>query len=177
MSTRTLMTAAEFERLPDDGNQHELDEGELIVMPPPQYRHGRIQARIAQLLANFAQKRKLGEVATECGFRLADDTIRGPDVVFTRHERLAEMDFDRYSTSAPDLVIEILSPDANARQLNRKVGQYLKSQVHTVWVLDPHSETVNVYQKDAVKMLGPDDTIDAPDLLPGFSATVRSFFE
>ena len=34
VGTRTLMSVAEFEKLPDDGNLHELDEGELIVMPP-----------------------------------------------------------------------------------------------------------------------------------------------
>ena len=120
MSTRTLMTAAEFERLPDDGNQHELDEGELIV-------------------------------AAECGYRLSDDTVRGPDVVFTRRERLSMIDFDHYSKFAPALVIEILSPEVNARQFNRKIGQYLNSGVHTLWVLDPDSETVNIYQKDKVR--------------------------
>jgi len=178
VSTRTLMTVADFERLPDDGNEHELDEGELVVMRPPMLRHGRIQTRVARLLGNFAEERRLGEVATECGFRLSDDTVRGPDVVFLRQERMALMDLDHYSTVAPDLVVEILSPSVNARQFNRKIGQYLKSGTHTIWVLDPDSETVNVYQREgAFRMLGPDDTIDAPELLPGFSASVRSLFE
>ncbi len=177
MSTRTLMTAAEFERLPDDGNQHELDEGELIVMPPPMLRHGQIQALLAHLLRGFVAERKLGLVATECGFRLSDETVRGPDVVFLRQERLSLLDFHHYSTAPPDLVVEILSPDVNARQFNRRIGQYLTSGVHTLWVLDPDSETVNIYQKGGVRMLGPDDTIDAPELLPGFSALVRSLFE
>jgi Uma2 family endonuclease len=178
VSTRTLMTVADFERLPDDGNRHELDEGELIVMPPPMYRHGRIQARVARLLGNFVDDRALGEVATECGFRLSAETVLGPDVVFNRRERLALIDFDHYSSFAPDLVVEVVSPSANARQFNRKIGQYLKSGTHTIWVLDPDSETVNVYQREgAFRMLGPNDTIDAPELLPGFSASVRSLFE
>ena len=165
MSTRTLMTVADFERLPDDGNRHELDERELIVMPPPMYRHGRIQARVARLLGNFVDDRALGEVATKCGFRLSDETVLGPDVVFNRRERLALIEFDH-------------SPSVNARQFNRKIGQYLKSGTHTIWVLDPDSETVNVYRREgAFRMLGPDDTIDAPELLPGFSASVRSLFE
>jgi Uma2 family endonuclease len=178
VSTRTLMTVADFERLPDDGNRHELDERELIVMPPPMYRHGRIQARVARLLGNFVDDRALGEVATKCGFRLSDETVLGPDVVFNRRERLALIEFDHYSRFAPDLVVEVVSPSVNARQFNRKIGQYLKSGTHTIWVLDPDSETVNVYRREgAFRMLGPDDTIDAPELLPGFSASVRSLFE
>ena len=171
------MTAAEFERLPDDGNQHELDEGELITMPPPMYRHGRIQLNVGRLLANFASDHQLGEAATECGFRLSEDTIRGPDVVFIRQARLSQIDPDHYSSMAPDLVVEVLSPGVNARQFNRKIGQYLRAGVHTIWVLDPDSETVSIYQKDSVRMLGPNETINAPDLLPGFSVTVRSLFE
>jgi len=86
----------------------------------------------------------------DCGFRLSDDTVRGPDVVFLRQERMALADLDRY----------------------------LKSGTHTIRVLDPDSETVNVYPREgAFRMLGPDDTIDAPQLLPGFSAPVRSLFE
>jgi hypothetical protein len=80
--------------------------------------------------------------------RLSDETVRGPDVVFIRRERLAQFDFEHYSTVAP------------------------------TWVLDPESETVNIYLNEgSFRMLGPEDVIDAPDLLPGFSASVRSFFE
>ena len=35
MATKTLLTVEQFEQLPDDGMRHELDEGELISMPPP----------------------------------------------------------------------------------------------------------------------------------------------
>jgi Uma2 family endonuclease len=170
------MTVAEFELLRDESSRHELDEGELIVTPPPMYRHGQIQARLARLLGNFVEEHTLGEVVTECGFRLSEDTVRGPDVVFNRRERLDQVDYDHYSRFAPDLVIEILSP-SDARQFNRKIGQYLKAGTHTIWVLDPDSETVSVYQKDGVRMLGPADTIEAPELLPGFSTSVRAFFE
>jgi Uma2 family endonuclease len=98
--------------------------------------------------------------------------------VFNRRERLALIDLDHYSSFAPDLVVEILSPAVDARQFNRKIGQYLKSGTHTIWVLDPESETVSVYQREGpFRLLGPEEMIDAPDLLPGFSTSVRSLFE
>ncbi len=178
MSTQTLLTVAEFERLPDDGNQHELDEGELIVMPPPMLGHGRIQIRLARTLGNFVDINALGEVLTETGFRLFADTVRAPDVSFIASKNRSRLDLKHYSELAPDLAIEILSPSDVASQWNRKIRQYLKAGSHTVWVIDPEVQTVSVYNSDgSFRMLGPDDQIDAPELLPGFSVPVHSLFE
>jgi Uma2 family endonuclease len=178
VTTRTLMTVAEFEKLPDDGNLHELDEGELIVMPPPRPRHGRVQRAVAVALDEAVRQAGSGIVLTECGFRLAPDVVQAPDVAFIREERTAEIAWDRYCEFGPDLAVEILSPDDNAARLQRKITKYLAAGTNTVWVLDPDSITVNVYQKpDVFRTLNADDRIDAPELLPGFSVAVRTLFE
>jgi Uma2 family endonuclease len=169
---------AEFEKLPDDGNLHELDEGELIVMPPPRPRHGRVQRAVAVLLDKATRDAGSGIVLTECGFRLAPDVVQAPDVAFIREERQAEIAWDRYCEFGPDLAVEILSPDDNAARLQRKIGRYLAAGTSIVWVLDPDSLTVHVYQKRGVfRTLTADDLIDAPELLPGFSILVRTLFE
>ena len=178
VGTRTLITVAEFEKLPDDGNLHELDEGELIVMPPPRPRHGRVQRAVAVLLDKATRDAGSGIVLTECGFRLAPDVVQAPDVAFIREERQAEIAWDRYCEFGPDLAVEILSPDDNAARLQRKIGRYLAAGTSIVWVLDPDSLTVHVYQKpDVFRTLTADDLIDAPELLPGFSILVRTLFE
>jgi Uma2 family endonuclease len=172
------MTVAEFEKLPDDGNLHELDEGELIVMPPPGLRHGRVQRAVAVALDQAAKNAGSGMVFTECGFRLAPDVVQAPDVAFIREERLAEVDWDRYCEFGPDLAVEILSPNDNAARLQRKIAQYFAAGTSVVWVLDPESVTLNVYEKSGVfRTLTADDSIDAPELLPGFSIPVRTLFE
>jgi Uma2 family endonuclease len=177
VTTRTLMTVAEFEKLPDDGNLHELDEGELIVMPPPGLRHGMIQRAVAVALDQAARKAGSGIVLTECGFRLAPDVVQAPDVVFIREEQRTKIT-DRYGDFAPDLAVEILSPEDSAARLQRKIARYLAAGTSVVWVLDPDSLTVNVYQKPGVfRTLTADDRIDAPELLPGFSIPVRTLFE
>jgi Uma2 family endonuclease len=171
------MTVAEFEKLPDDGNLHELDEGELIVMPPPGLRHGMVQRAVAVALDQAARKAASGIVLTECGFRLAPDVVQAPDVAFIREKWRAKIS-DRYGEFAPDLAVEILSPDDNAARLQRKIAKYLAAGTSVVWVLDPDSVTVNVYQKPGVfRTLTADDLIDAPELLPGFSIPVRALFE
>jgi Uma2 family endonuclease len=177
VTTRTPMTVAEFEKLPDDGNLHELDEGELIVMPPPGLRHGMVQRAVAVALDQAARKAGAGMVVTECGFRLTPEVVQAPDVAFIREERRA-MISDRHGEFGPDLAVEILSPDDSAARLQRKIGRYLAAGTSIVWVLDPGSVTVNVYQKPGVfRTLTADDQIDAPELLPGFSIPVRTLFE
>jgi hypothetical protein len=117
VGTRTLITVAEFEKLPDDGNLHELDEGELIVMPPPRPRHGRVQRAVAVLLDKATRDAGSGIVLTECGFRLAPDVVQAPDVAFIREERQAEIGT---ANSAPILQSKsclptIMRPDYNGR--------------------------------------------------------------
>jgi hypothetical protein len=57
-------------------------------------------------------------------------------------------------------------------------NRYLGADTGIVWVLDPDSIAVNVYQKQGVfRTLTADDLIDAPELLPGFSIPVRTLFE
>src|SRR5579863_5710292 len=99
------MTVAEFEKLPDDGNLHELDEGELIVMPPPGLRHGRVQRLVVVALDRAAVRSGSREVLIECGFRLATDIIQAPDVAFIREEHRA-MVTERHGEFAPDLAVE-----------------------------------------------------------------------
>jgi Uma2 family endonuclease len=81
-------TTVEFERLPDDGDLHELDGGELIVMPPQGLRHGIVQAAVLEELSRAAD---FGIVPGRCGFRLAPDVVQAPDVAFIRGERTAEI--------------------------------------------------------------------------------------
>ena len=59
MSQKTLLTADELERMPDDDSvQIELDEGELITMPPAGEEHGDVGAGITILLGNFVKKHR-----------------------------------------------------------------------------------------------------------------------
>jgi Uma2 family endonuclease len=172
------MSVAEFENLPDDGNLHELDAGELIIMPPPRPKHGMVQAAVAEALRQAARKSNGGIVLTECGFRLALDVVQAPDIALIRENKRAQITWDRYCEFGPDLAVEILSPDDNAARLQRKINLYLAAGSSVVWVLDTDSITVTIYKKSGVfRTLTADDVIDLPELLPGFSIPVRALFE
>ena len=180
MSTKTLTTADELERMPDDDSvQVELDEGELITMPPAGEEHGECGNGIAFLLTRFVRQHKLGKVyAADTGFRLGDDTVRAPDVAFVRRDRTASIRSKGFARGTPDLAVEIFSPSDSVRQLMRKVKQYFAAGCHTVWIVYPDRREVNVLEASgADRLLTLEDTIEAPELLPGFAVKVAEFFE
>lgn len=180
MSAKTLLTADELERMPDDDSlQIELDEGELITMPPAGEDHGNCEVEIASILRNHVKQNKLGRVyAGDTGFRLNHGTVRSPDVAFVRQERLESIKSRGFAKGAPDLAVEIFSTSDSVPQLMRKVKQYFAAGCHTVWIVYPERQEVHVLEAtgaDCLLILG--DVLTAPELLPGFSVPVDELFE
>ena len=180
MSTKTLLTADDLEQMPDDDSvQTELDEGELITMPPAGESHGRYEGEIYSILRHYVKAHRLGRVYPgDTGFRLADHTVRSPDVSFVRQDRLQTIESTGFAKGVPDLAVEIFSPSDSVRQLMRKVKQYFAAGCHTVWIVYPESKEVHVLEATGRDdLLHAGDTIEAQDLLPGFSVPISEFFE
>jgi Uma2 family endonuclease len=180
MSTKTLLTADELEQMPDDDSVRlELDEGELITMPPAGEEHGFLGTEIGAILRNFVKPRGLGRVYdSSTGFRLNDGTVRSPDVAFVRLERVASLKGKGYLRGAPDLAVEIFSPSDSVPQLMRKVKQYFKGGTHTVWIFYEDEREIHVLDvngRDHILREG--DTLECPELLPGLSVPVAEIFE
>jgi Uma2 family endonuclease len=175
MAIKTLLTVEQFEQLPDNGMRHELDEGELIAVPPVFGLHGKIQAETAYHLRNFAGQ-ELGLVLVEAGFRLSRDTVLAPDVSFIRAERARMLDLESRFECAPDLAVEVISPSETAAEIAHKVSHYLHAGA-LVWVLYPKNRTVHVFETSKNgRILEGDDLLEAPNLLPGFSVRVSVLF-
>jgi Uma2 family endonuclease len=180
MSAKTLLTADELEQMPDDDSvRTELDEGELITMPPAGEDHGSIGCEICGILRNFVRKHRLGRCyIADTGFRLKNETVRAPDVAFVRQSRLAEIKSKGFAKGAPDLAVEIFSPSDSVPQLMRKVKQYFAAGTHTVWIVYPESREIHILEAaGADRLLRNNDPLEAPDLLPGFSVPINEFFE
>src|SRR5215471_15720193 len=180
MATKTLLTADELEQMPDDDSvQIELDEGELITMPPAGEDHGNTEGEFFSRLHTFVKKHKLGRVYTgDTGFRLSGHTVRSPDVAFVRRERVAALRSQGFAKGAPDLAVEIRSESESFRQLTRKVKQYLAAGCQVVLVVNREPEEIDVFKADGTEYtLKVSDTLELPDLLPGFSVKVGELFE
>lgn len=77
----------------------------------------------------------------------------------------------------PDLIVEVVSPNERAGDVETKVGEYLEAGVRLVWVAYPDTKSVHVHtHAGSGVILGPKATIDGGDVLPGFSALVAALF-
>ena len=171
-----LMTADELLAMPDDGMKHELVRGELTTMPPPGIEHGDIAAAIAVSLAIYAKQHNAGKVYVETGYVLATgpDTVRGPDVSFVKAEHIIKS--RKYYRIAPDLAVEVMSPDDRVSEVTTKVGEYLSAGSSVVIVIHPEKQVAWIYTQDDHHTVTINDSLTAPDLLPSWSLPLRELF-
>ena len=182
MSTTStaLMTAEELMNLPDDDMRHELINGELIIMPPPGFPHGRAAMRLGAPLAQFVLNHDLGEVFDYSGYQLRvnPDTVLGPDVAFISKQRLKEGgEVEGYWQGPPDLAVEIRSPGDRRGKVNKKVSLWLGSGTKQLWIVEPKHRTVTVYRSESdITTFSGSDYLEAEDLFPGFRLSLDKIF-
>jgi Uma2 family endonuclease len=183
MSTQTrLITADEFLELPDEpGRRRELIRGEVVSISLAGGEHGEIAYEISRLVGNHVKSAKLGKVyAAETGFIVEHDpdTVREADVAFVHTERLAMIaQRKKHIPFAPDLAVEVLSPNDRDDEVEEKVQLWLRAGCLMVWTVDPESRTVTIHRPGADPVtLGEDETIRGDDVAPGFECRVADFF-
>ena len=167
--------------MPDDGKRYELIEGELIEMAPAGGRHGRVGAKIVTRLCLYVERTDLGELlASEVGFFLQrdPDTVRAPDAAFIAKNRLPPEGIPvGFVDTIPDLVVEVVSPNDRAGQLQAKVEQWIEHGVKVVWLVHPESRSIMVYRSlSDVHVRHEGDVLTGDPVLPDFSCPVAEIF-
>jgi len=175
-----VLTAEDLYEIPDDDKHYELVNGRLRVSEPPGFSHGSLQLRLASRLLVFVDAARMGTVVTEVGFvlRRRPDTVRAPDVAFVRAGREPSADrAERYFEGAPDLAVEVVSPDDRAWEVAEKVDEYLTYGARLVWMVYPRARHVIVHAPDGVaRVLRVGDALDGGDVIPGFRLTLAELF-
>jgi Uma2 family endonuclease len=172
------LTLEEFAQL-SDAMRHEISEGELITMAPPKFLHTLVAVAVFELLQAYLKQHGGARAFPEAGYVLSHDplTIRQPDVSVLTAERIRATNVDAYVEGAPELAVEVVSPSHSAQDLEIKVQQYLHSGAKQVWVVYPIAKRAHVFRPGSqVTVLGETQTLDAGDLLPGFSVKVADLF-
>jgi Uma2 family endonuclease len=78
-----------------------------------------------------------------------------------------------WSAMAPDLAIEVVSPNDRVSDLEEKLGNYRSAGVPLVWVIYPDSRTVWSTADGLVSRLLEDDELSGEDVVPGFRCRIR----
>jgi Uma2 family endonuclease len=122
----------------------EVVNGEIRIMPPAKWKHQRISELIAAALRNQLGIDRYSVATGSFGLiiRKSPLTSRVPDVAVFELATLVEQ--DGYINSAPQLLVEVLSPSNSRREREEKLGDYASIGVPEVWVVSPEARTVEV---------------------------------
>lgn len=176
-----LLTAEDYLRQWND-DATELVRGRIVEMSRPHTAHGYFMMRVAFLIQQYLMTNDIGRVGGGDAGVVTErnpDTVRGPDVAFYSYDRIPRGSLpDGYWPAAPELVVEIRSPDDRWKDIVRKAGEYLAAGVLTVAFADPQTQRVHLFSADQeTTVLKPDDEFTFPDILPGFAVPVKKLFE
>jgi Uma2 family endonuclease len=171
-----LITGEELFRSPNLG-PCELVDGRIVPLRPTGRIHGRSEDRLTSRLLNFVESHDKGEVlAGEIGIyiRRNPDTVRMADIVFISHSRMARCKAEGYLDVAPEIVVEVLSPNDRPGD---KIQDYFSAGVDRVWVLDSRQRCIFVYRTPSdIQELRTGDVLSDEDLLPGFRLAIGDLF-
>lgn len=140
-------TRAELLALPDDGNRHELIDGEHLVTPAPGPRHQWVLYRLYDALRPHIGAHGLGTLAwSPADLTLGADEVLQPDLFVAPISAPPDHWSDITSLL---LVIEIVSPTSGRIDRERKRLRYQRARVPHYWIVDPDQCQVEVWHPDA----------------------------
>jgi Uma2 family endonuclease len=176
-----LATETDVLRIQDtEGRTCELIDG-VLVEKAMGYFESRLAAVLIAILDRFLEQNDLGIVlAPDGALRILGDQIRAPDVAFLSWRHFPGRILPREPVPAlvPDLAVEILSEGNTAREIERKLDDYFAAGVALVWIVDPRSESAEVYMgRDNHRALSLADSFEGGSVLPGFHLPLRHLFE
>jgi Uma2 family endonuclease len=140
------VTADEYLYDTEETNRiRELAMGMVREPPAPFFSHQALVLKVARVLADHVEPRRLGRIAIAPVDVVLDRgraLIVQPDVLFVSTDRLGIIRDQVWG--APDLVVEVLSHGTEGRDRVEKLGWYRQYGVRECWLVDLHREDVTV---------------------------------
>ncbi len=164
-----------------EGDRYELIDGKL-VQPPMSILSDLVAAALIEILGAYCREHRLGHVLPgtaqfQC-FPQAPNRVRKPDVSFIRRGRLTDAQMRRgFCRVAPDLAVEVVSPNDLFEEIEARVEDYLRAGTALLWVVSPQPRRVYVHRADgSIGQLREHQELDGESVLPGFHCPVASLF-
>jgi len=139
-----IVTYEEWLEMPvtQDGRE-EVVNGEIHIMPPNKL-HPVVIDNLTAAFHSQLDRTRAKCFASVFGLVIRKEplTCRSPDIaVFLRATMIEQ---DGYVHSAPQLVIEVLSPSETRKEIAAKLRDYESIGVEEVWLVSPEAATVEV---------------------------------
>ena len=140
------VTYEEWLQMPEvDDAIEEVIDGEVILMPPAKMRHARIIKKLSKALFLQLDTDVYDVLTGSFGVVISERplTCRTPDLAVS--EVRSSIEKDGYLRSAPQLIVEALSPSETRRVNDRKLRDYASIGTPEVWVINPSDRAVEVF--------------------------------
>jgi Uma2 family endonuclease len=166
----------------DAAKFYEVVDGKIVENPPMGARESILASFLLGLISPIARSNRLGWVVSETLFMIdpARKLKRRPDVAFVSAERWSlklQVPASETWDVVPDLTVEVISESNSANAVARKIDEYFKAGVRTVWVIYPITNKIYVYDSPTqVRILQLGDELNGEGIIPGFHVPLSALF-
>jgi Uma2 family endonuclease len=180
VATKTIYTPEELLALPDEQN-YELVDGHLVERKTSALSSW-VAGKLHCQMQNHCEANAVGLAFPEgTGYQCFPDAplkVRKADVSFFRADRLpATIGSEGYIAIAPDLAVEVVSPNDLAWQIDEKVTEWLEAGARLVWVVHPRARAVRVHRAGGpASWLEAEDELSGEEVVPGFHCRIAALF-
>lgn len=129
----------------------EIIAGELITSPRPSMRHAQASSKVGMRIGGPFCDGIGGPggwwILDEPELHLQGDVLV-PDLAGWRKDLVPKLPTDSHCKIPPNWVCEILSPGTAGLDRVKKMPIYLREKVDHVWLIDPVTKTLEVFQRN-----------------------------
>jgi Uma2 family endonuclease len=176
-----VITPDDLLAMPDEGRGYELVDGRLQECSVSA-KSSRLGAGMVRLLWNHAEAHRPGWVygsdASFLCFPEHPGRVRRADAAYIALERFTveQYETEGHISVCPDLVVEVVSPNDVASDVNRKVEEWLRAGARLVWVIDPDPRLAFAHRPDGVEVRREADALTGDPVLPGLVVPLADLF-
>lgn len=143
-----VFTFEEYLDLHEDQIRSEWIDGRVLIMAAASVAHQRIGSFLEVLLKIYSAKHNIGEVfRAPIAVKTGIFAGREPDLFFIKKENLHIVK-PTFIKGAPDLAIEIISPESVERDTVDKFHEYESAGVKELWLIEPNEKNCEFYEND-----------------------------
>jgi Uma2 family endonuclease len=178
MSTATRTGHYTFDDFLFLGNENEkadLLDGVIYVASPESTDDNQLRGWLYSAMSEFAEETDQGECYySRVAFRITDKRGPEPDVAFVSKQRLHIVE-KGFVDGAPDIAVEIVSPDSVERDYDLKRSIYEAAGVQEYWIIDPDERRATFLRRQGERFVEVKPTNDRfeSQVLRGFYLKVE----